>query len=220
MTKRKAKAAGKKKPIESYDHTDKKRANNPPVGLVTPQTDPDAGHRKTYEYDPHLDPQPVWPGKADYTSFEVPTVSLHVHERIDPKTIIEAVRKRNSGVAHASSVPKAGRAGKGGQDACATFEPLTLEQLPLFEQRQENLPLREAIEFYKHAKGGTNSAGHRGTGYPASGSCGALRLTSPKPWATLHSDTSRRFDRPKSGRVAVNVIKHLGDEVMKVFRVE
>ena len=38
-------------------------------------------------------------------------------------------------------------------------------------------------------------------------------------WKTLHSDTSRPFDKPKSGRVAVKVINHLGDEVMKVFKV-
>lgn len=38
-------------------------------------------------------------------------------------------------------------------------------------------------------------------------------------WATLHSDTSRAFDKPESGRIAVKVINHLGDEVMKVFRV-
>ncbi len=39
-------------------------------------------------------------------------------------------------------------------------------------------------------------------------------------WETLNSDTSRPFDRPKSGRIAVKVINHLGDEVMKVFKVE
>ena len=38
-------------------------------------------------------------------------------------------------------------------------------------------------------------------------------------WETLHSDTSRPFEKPKSGRIAVKVINHLGDEVMKVFRV-
>ena len=37
-------------------------------------------------------------------------------------------------------------------------------------------------------------------------------------WATLNSDTSRPFDKPKSGRIAVKVINHLGDEVMKVFK--
>ncbi len=38
-------------------------------------------------------------------------------------------------------------------------------------------------------------------------------------WATLNSDTSRPFPKPKSGRIAVKVINHLGDEVMKVFKV-
>jgi adenine-specific DNA-methyltransferase len=38
-------------------------------------------------------------------------------------------------------------------------------------------------------------------------------------WETLHSDTSRPFGRPQSGRIAVKIINHLGDEVMKVFRV-
>ena len=41
----------------------------------------------------------------------------------------------------------------------------------------------------------------------------------PDAWASLHSDISRPFDRPESGRIAVKVINHLGDEVMKVFRV-
>src|SRR5712691_10555379 len=99
-----------KRPIDRYEHTDKKRINNPPVGLVTPETDPllpaHKGYRyaqpvptvkpgKDLDYDAHLDPQLVWAGKKEHTSFEVPTVSLHVHERIDPRTIIEAVRKRN-----------------------------------------------------------------------------------------------------------------------------
>jgi adenine-specific DNA-methyltransferase len=39
-------------------------------------------------------------------------------------------------------------------------------------------------------------------------------------WETLHSDTSRPFDKPESGRIAVKVINHLGDEVMKVLRVD
>ena len=45
-----------KRTIENYAHPDKERANNPPVGLVTPQTDKDAG-RTTYAHDPHIDPQ-------------------------------------------------------------------------------------------------------------------------------------------------------------------
>jgi len=117
-----------KKPIEQYDHKGKKRVNNPPVGLVTPETDRETG-KKTYSYDPQLDPQLVWAGKTEHTSFEVPTVSLHVHERIDPRTIIEAVRKRNGA---------------------------NYEQASFFHLLEENPPLREAIEFYKHKHGWSN----------------------------------------------------------------
>ncbi len=39
-------------------------------------------------------------------------------------------------------------------------------------------------------------------------------------WESLYSDTSRPFDKPQSGRIAVKVINHLGDEVMKVFSVQ
>jgi adenine-specific DNA-methyltransferase len=39
-------------------------------------------------------------------------------------------------------------------------------------------------------------------------------------WESLYSDTSRPFAKPNSGRIAVKVINHLGDEVMKVFAVE
>ena len=38
-------------------------------------------------------------------------------------------------------------------------------------------------------------------------------------WASLNSDTSRPFAKPATGRIAVKVINHLGDEVMKVFAV-
>lgn len=112
--------------IEQYEHSDKERTNIPHVGLVTPTSDPDTGEKKNYEYDPHLDPQLQWTGKAEHTSFEVPTVSLHVHERIDPNTIIETVKKEYEG-------PK---------------------QMSLFETNEK--PLREAIDFYKHKEGWTN----------------------------------------------------------------
>ena len=125
---------GKRK-IEQYDHKDKTRANNPPVGLVTPRTDPDQG-KKTYQYDPHLDPHLVWAGKAERCTFEIPTVSLHVHERIDPRTIIRAVQKRN---------------GDGGKSVAG--KPV---QKSLFEEPGENPPLREAVDFYKHAHGWSN----------------------------------------------------------------
>ncbi len=117
----------KKRKIESYGHAGKDRANNPPVGLVNPTTDPDKGEKQTYAYDPHLDPQLQWAGKAEHTSFDVPTQSLHVHERIDPRTIMEAVRKRNGNNSQAS----------------------------LFEAERD-IPLRQEIEFYKHAHNWSN----------------------------------------------------------------
>ena len=119
------------KQIEQYEHKDKKRCNNPPVGLVTPDTDKDGG-LKTYHYDPnldpHLDPYLIWAGKAEHTSFEVPIVSLHVHERIDPKTIIKAVQRPSQGT----------------------------RQVSLFELSDENPPIRSAIDFYKHRHNWSN----------------------------------------------------------------
>src|SRR6187402_481367 len=105
------------KPIEQYEHKGKKRLNNPPVGLVDAHTDNGGFKKKTYQYDSHLDPQLQWAGKTEHTSFDVPTVSLHVHERIDPRRIIESVKK-------ADVVPA---------------------QMSLFQEQKK--PLREAIEF-------------------------------------------------------------------------
>jgi adenine-specific DNA-methyltransferase len=118
-----------KRPIEQYDHEGKQRKNNPPVGLVTEATDRDAPRRK-YAYDAHLAPTLTWAGKAEHTSFEVPTVSLHVHKRIDPKTIIGAIRRRNG-----TPAPTQGS---------------------LFQSLEENPPLREAIDFYQHAHAWSN----------------------------------------------------------------
>ncbi len=111
------------KPIEQYTHAGKDRANNPPVGLVTPETDRQAA-KQIYNYDPHLDPQLNWAGKAEHMAFELPTVSLHVHERIDPRTIIEAVRRKH--------------------EQEANF------QASLFASEGVNLPLYKAVEFYQH----------------------------------------------------------------------
>jgi hypothetical protein len=51
------------KSIEQYEHRGAERVNNPPVGLVSPELN-GVGARRRYEYDPHLDPQLVWAGKA------------------------------------------------------------------------------------------------------------------------------------------------------------
>ena len=115
------------KQIEQYDHKDKKRCNNPPVAWSPPRPTKTAA-AKSYPYDPHLDPQLIWAGKAEHTSFEVPIVSLHVHERIDPKTIIKAVQRRSQAT----------------------------RQVSLFELSDENPPIRSAIDFYKHRHNWSN----------------------------------------------------------------
>ena len=114
------------KAIAAYEHAERERANNPPVGLVTPETDPESPPGE-YAFDPHLDPSLQWAGKAERTSFEVPTVSLHVHERLEPRTILEAVRR-----------------GAGGEES----------QPSLFHADER--PIREAVEFYGHRDHWTN----------------------------------------------------------------
>jgi len=123
------KATQNKDGVRQYIHDNQKRVNNPPVGLVTAETDHLNG-KMTYQFDPHLDPQLQWAGKVEGTDFDVDTDSLHVHERIDPLTIIEAVRKKEL------------------QEQQSLFH--------YFETPEENLPIREAIEFYKHPHGWSN----------------------------------------------------------------
>ena len=117
--------ARKSKTIEIYKHKTKKRKNNPQVGAVTSKTDSPKVKTKKYKYDPHLDPELKWAGKAERLSFEVPTVPLHIHEKIDSRSIIETVRARNS---------------------------VDYEQMSLFHDPTERRPLEKEIEFYKHEK--------------------------------------------------------------------
>lgn len=116
-------------PIEQYEHTDKKRVNNPPVGLVNAHSDNGGLRKKQYAYDPHIDPKLDWCGKTEHTTFDVPTVSLHVHERVDPRRVVEELKKENLN----KQEPK---------------------QSHLFELNVK--PLRQAIEFYKHTENWSN----------------------------------------------------------------
>jgi len=78
--------------VKDFQHPEAKRKNNPPAGIA-PTYEVRERQTTRYQYDPHLDPQLVWAGKAEHTSFEVPVVSLHVHERISTKAILRAVRR-------------------------------------------------------------------------------------------------------------------------------
>lgn len=160
--------------VLAYRHPDR-RKNNPEVGLVNAESDPEQPKTR-WAYDPHLDPalqfdsarasaekliedalagdDPAamrhalqtlqrmsapylqWTGKAERTSFEVDTVSLHVHERIDAMSILSAVSKRQKQ--------------KDDKASAIGFQP------GLFEAPFESVPLRSALDFYKHDRGWAN----------------------------------------------------------------
>lgn len=127
--------ADKMRDIENYTHDDKKRTNNPPVGMA--QHDKAEEKLKTYQFDPHLDPTLQWAGKAEGMSFDVTTSSIHIHESIKPLNIIARVTKEYSDT-------EAGQV-KG--------------QLGLFEAETPSERMRrrrESIEFYQHGVNWTN----------------------------------------------------------------
>jgi len=78
--------------IRDYRFLEDKRKNIPDAGLTSYYRE--KREKRHYEYDPHLDPQLVWSGKAEHASFEVDTVALHIHERISTKAILKAVEKK------------------------------------------------------------------------------------------------------------------------------
>lgn len=158
--------------VLSYRHGET-RVNNPEVGMVHAGTDPD-GDKTVWAHDPHLDPvlnfdsaragierliddalasgdpdamrdalhelkrlqAPYlnWTGKAERLAVAVDTVSLHVHERVDPATILANAARRLKGKDPASQ----------------------WRQPDLFAAPFENLPLRQALDFYHHEKGWSN----------------------------------------------------------------
>ncbi|MBC6498044.1 MAG: site-specific DNA-methyltransferase [Alphaproteobacteria bacterium GM7ARS4] len=80
--------------IESYTHQGE-RLNNPPVGLVRPETEPPTIDKKHYAYDYHRSPSLHWAGKKERQDFYVDNVPLHIYERIDAKRIIRAITKQS-----------------------------------------------------------------------------------------------------------------------------
>src|SRR5207248_410953 len=72
-----------------YRH-DETHLNNPPAGLA--DVNPLPPGRRRYEYDPRLDPQFVWAGKAEHLAFDVETVPLHIHERGGRDALVDSLR--------------------------------------------------------------------------------------------------------------------------------
>ena len=127
--------AAKMRDVEAYTHDDKKRTNNPPVGMA--QHDKAEERVKTYQFDPHLDPTLQWAGKAEGMSFDVPTSSIHIHESIKPHSIVARVMKEYSNALEGQVE---------GQQSM--FEAET----PAERMRRR----RESIEFYQHGVNWTN----------------------------------------------------------------
>lgn len=114
--------------IESYSHGNENRLNNPPISLARGLAE-EKQDRTTYAFDPHFDPALAWAGKTERTLFEVPSVPLHAHERIDPKTILRSVEPTEQK-----------------QDT----------QRSLFENEDIELPISRQLEFYQHKKNWSN----------------------------------------------------------------
>lgn len=78
--------------VNDYRHAEAKRKNNPPAG-VAPTYEVRERSTNKYSYNPHLDPELIWSGKKEHTSFEVELVSLHIHERVSARAILDALKK-------------------------------------------------------------------------------------------------------------------------------
>ena len=75
---------------ETYDHKQAESLLLPEIGLQAQFKQKKAAVK--YQYDPTLDPQLQWAGKAERTSFEVPTLPLFTHERLSTKAILETLK--------------------------------------------------------------------------------------------------------------------------------
>lgn len=120
--------------IEEYTHDDKKRTNNPPVGMA--QHDKLAESAAKYQFDPHLDPTLQWSGKTEGMSFEVPTSSIHIHESIKPHRILSAVQT----------------IGESDEALSGHMQLSMFDDDPLARMRKR----QAAIQFYQHGVDWTN----------------------------------------------------------------
>ena len=126
----KAQHLDKLRTIDAYDHPDKKRTNNPPIGIA--KFDRVAENITTYQFDPNLDPTLEWAGKAEGVSFDVPDTSIHIQESIKPSKILRPVQVIG--------------------DDFENPQMSLFGEDPLEKQRRR----RDALEFYKHGVDWTN----------------------------------------------------------------
>lgn len=116
------------KEIKPYEHKSK-RKNIPEVGLVSSFTDKAHGVKK-YEFDPYIDPQLNWSSKLEKNELNIDIISLHVHERIDTKTLIEKLKSKNKSEGNYT--------------------------LNFFDNPDFERPLNKALQFYHHEEDWSN----------------------------------------------------------------
>lgn len=121
--------------IDAYDHADKTRTNNPPIGIA--RFDKVQEEMTKYAYDPNIDPSLQWAGKAEGMSFEVPASSIHIHESIKPSKILRPVQAI-------------------GDDYDTREMNLFWEDPKFADPLERQRRRRDALEFYQHGVDWTN----------------------------------------------------------------
>lgn len=232
--------------VDALKHADDKRRNIPtaeyqslmadearkPVQVTYPRGTANADHLKAEKEarNRDMDPQLVWHGKdaQDWTDLVVNAPPLYIQEKMHPKVLIDELK--NTGAGNLLVVfgepdiriePVVGGSADGqvrvrvkGVDV---FRPQTGE---IESGGTDSIALWMIDTEYKEESFFVRQAYFLGASDPYK----ALKTTlkaeiDAEAWATLNSDVSRPFEKPRTGRIAVKVINHLGDEVMKVFGV-
>lgn len=116
--------------VTAYDHHEKKRTNNPTIGMA--RYDRVAEESTHYMHDPHIDPSLDWAGKVEGMSFDVPATSIHIHESIKPSKILRSVESIG--------------------DDYESQEINLFGDDPIEKRRKQ----RDALEFYQHGVDWTN----------------------------------------------------------------
>ena len=199
--------------IESLTHDEARRKNLPSAEHQPLMQDEERSPvRLAYERrNRDLDPQLVWRGKdaQDWSDLVVQAPPLFIQEKVHPKVLVDDLRRQRGD----------GQGVQGGDGA---------EVQPDLFADFNGLPSDDSrTEFYQHDANWSNrmilgdSLQVMGSLTEREGLRGKVQCIylDPPCGIKFNSNISRPFDRPESGRIAVKVINHLGDEVMKVFRV-
>ena len=236
-----AKAPTKTRTVETLTHDEATRKNIPTAEyqsvLDTEQQQP---RQIRYPRNTDLDPQLVWRGKdeQDWSDLVVHAPPLYIQEKAHPKALIDdllrATKEREYDAGQITADLFADFNGTpAGADKTAFYQHdqnwtnrmILGDSLQVMASLAEREGLRGKVQcIYFDPPYGIKFNVRHAYFLGANDPYGALKTTlkaeiDPEAWATLNSDTTRPFEKPKSGRIAVKVINHLGDEVMKVFRV-